>query len=1664
MDDQTTINGRYRIIGALGTGAQGTVYAVEDILANKRCALKLCGAHGSGALETEFFHLLDLSHPNLAHVYDYQRIHDVHPGSDLKKGQVFFTEELIDGVHVTDYVRGLSEPRRLAAAAQIGIGVARALRMLHSRGMLHLDVKPSNIIVEPSGIPRLIDLGLARLKSNAIGVKSGTPGYVPPEIFEGIAGEGTDVFALGRVLIQLLSLTPPPLGIDETPQIPGFVPDKLRTALLRMTHSSLAQRYSARETVLAIQKCGLSGIEPHDHYLDDSSEAEDPLSRFAVARSTKFVGRDIQRDELSQLLIRTFAQPGMLLCVVSGPVGVGKTRLIRKVVASRQVFHAQAQQASITFVSGSLERVSRMVLGDMDGLVPDANGIATADRAGLPGQRPPSGHVSENRMGALLASLANHGQPIVVVVEDATASQIVIANNVLQSRAFTPPFGCVLIFEHGDVGFSREFADIAPVIHLDPLSVAEEHQMVTGITGVALTTPQMEQFHRITGGNPRFSEALVEQFFFAQNAYQLGNAPTMSEIATAPGQLVAARLLADATRVQKKILYLFSIATTPLYVDEIQKAASLDDGQTWQRFLTQLADAGYVHTDSGRTSLISYVAEGIRASMDDSRRREYHHLLFKIMREDRVPGERGRHAFHAGLLTTARQFLREAAEVAMASGDIGLAINYLEMLNQCEQVSPIEWRIQLAVCYRRAGRYSRALRVLNEILETSPTDKVLFEKAAALRLIGSVADARELLLSLKNSALDEIRAASLALLARIHLDLGEIDHGLQLVQEVVLPDAAAHDSGLLNIQGLLWLTVGQVEKAENTFLKGLAVARERNSSEEGRYHAYLGMVAHTRKNWQDAAERYATAFRLSDEFGDSHGAATSAVNWAAALTELGDFSNALIRYRNGLARLRLVGRPAELVQSEANYAQLLLRLGDARGALDVAQKALSDIDTEQSPLVRGHVLLVLGESLNAAGSSADAVPILNEADGVFIQMNQQHRRDLCQLQLATARLHEGDASEAAKRLDGICDAIVVDSLPYHMLRVLVAMAKEGNINASLVSLETQLRGKPDTLNLEYYEGAAIFAMGLYRIGDTAKCADWIRNALALLDDFRRQTPALHQPVTYPHEFSLKTLQARIAMTAGESNADGLEGVNMKQMLMERLIRIAARLNSELNLDAQLDIIMDAAVDVTGAERGFLLIRDDNGAFVIRSARNMDAEALLKEEQHYSGNIAQRAFETGEPIVTTNAQEDERYRDYRSVAMLNLMYIVAIPLLEKGKAQGTIYLDSTSRGHFDGERIEILKMLANQAAIAMTNARLMAHVQRSNAQVEKLNRKLENRLESTERELAQTKQDLREINESLATRYSYHGMIGTSKPMKEMFRVLDRIAATDIPVVISGESGTGKELVARAIHRAGIRREKPFVAENCAAIPAALLESILFGHVRGAFTGAVRTRSGLFVEAHGGTLFLDEIADMPMEMQAKLLRVLQNGEVRPVGQNQSIRVDVRILVASNADLKKRVQQGTFREDLFYRLNVMDMKLPPLRERIEDVPILARFFVRKHAPDRDIAISADTMAQLMRYSWPGNVRQLENEIIRATVMCGDTMDIEHFSESVHQLPSVDADGGDADDLHLERHVNQLKIRLVRSALQQSGGNRSRAAELLGVSRFGLQKMMARLEIEV
>lgn len=527
--------------------------------------------------------------------------------------------------------------------------------------------------------------------------------------------------------------------------------------------------------------------------------------------------------------------------------------------------------------------------------------------------------------------------------------------------------------------------------------------------------------------------------------------------------------------------------------------------------------------------------------------------------------------------------------------------------------------------------------------------------------------------------------------------------------------------------------------------------------------------------------------------------------------------------------------------------------------------------------------------------------------------------------------------------------------------------------------------------------------------------------------------------------------------------------------MGTFARLIQALNEELDQERLLNLIVEAAIRTTEAERGFLVLGKGED-MRIPVARNFVGESLETPEASLSRTIVDEVLESGEVRLTVNAQADERFKALKSVEDLRLRSVLCAPLRVRGTIEGALYLDNRLQQHaFTEKDLSLLNVLADISGVAIRNARLVADLTSKNEalleahdRVAELNARLEGKVKKQVEELKEVKEELAQSRKALGLRHDYRKIVGESPAMQEVFRLLDRYVEALDPVMILGESGTGKELIARALHEQGPRQEGPFVSENCAAIPESLLESELFGYDRGAFTGANKNHKGLFEQAKGGTMFLDEIGEMSPDLQSKLLRVIQEKEVRPIGSSRTVPIDIRLVTATHRNLTKMVKEGLFREDLFYRLHVLPINLPPLRARKGDIPLLVSHILGKACLDAGKPLSKidpKTLDFLSSYDWPGNIRELENEIRRSLLLSEGVLLPEHLSEQV-QNPGLSRDANSPlpseSGTTLTDIVAQLEESEIRRALARAHGNKSKASDLLGISRFALQRKLDKYEI--
>jgi len=406
---------------------------------------------------------------------------------------------------------------------------------------------------------------------------------------------------------------------------------------------------------------------------------------------------------------------------------------------------------------------------------------------------------------------------------------------------------------------------------------------------------------------------------------------------------------------------------------------------------------------------------------------------------------------------------------------------------------------------------------------------------------------------------------------------------------------------------------------------------------------------------------------------------------------------------------------------------------------------------------------------------------------------------------------------------------------------------------------------------------------------------------------------------------------------------------------------------------------------------------------------------------------------GVAMLCNDLPATEAFADTESVTMRHIRSVLAVPLEVFDRILGVVYLDASDpEVGFDEDHLQLLTAIGSIAAFALDNARRMEWLEEEN----------------------------RRLQAEMNVEYN---MVGESPRMRDVYQFISRVAKMDSTVLISGESGTGKELVARAMHRNSIRANKPCVAINCATLAESLLESELFGHEKGAFTGAIVQKKGKLEIAEGGTVFLDEIGELAPLLQAKLLRVLQEREFERVGGTHPIKVDIRLIAATNRDLNEAVRTGEFRQDLYYRLAVVKLTMPPLRERREDIPMLTRHFLQKYAKRCKVKakpVSREAMAALVTYEWPGNVRELENAVERALVMgSSDTVQLEDLPESLlEQAPAAETHEG-----KYHAGVKELKKQLILDAVEQTRGNYVDAAGILGVHPNYLHRLIRNLGLK-
>ncbi len=893
----------------------------------------------------------------------------------------------------------------------------------------------------------------------------------------------------------------------------------------------------------------------------------------------------------------------------------------------------------------------------------------------------------------------------------------------------------------------------------------------------------------------------------------------------------------------------------------------------------------------------------------------------------------------------------------------------------------------------------------------------------------------------------------------------------------------------LEMQGEYGRAITALENA------GTQAATQGDAGSLARISARLGAL-HIHNGAFGAAEQVLDkALTLHRRLGSVHGILETLVSRGELSLHRGRYPEAMEAAEEALEIARRWNRKESMASALLLSSAIELQAGDPERAERALEEAGADLAESPNRIRRAGFLLHTGDLHTRRSRFPDARKAYQETAFLARRTGDARMEARAMIRLAECCLQEQEFDRAAvaiKKIRKLAAGLGISRIEadFWMLKARMELYRPGGdlVQAEIdaVNAVERFRSIGDTEKL--WRAELLAGKAAVRLGKAGEGRQRVERAHRYLEKVRTRLSGrwLESFLESPDR---KELYDEIGkLSADRSGAGSGEGsdpdrrshsgtgsasseARKENESLRRLLDINKNLNSAGNLDELLRMILNAACELTGAERGFLLLHDGQ-ELTTRDARGRGDTGLEGQELEMSRSIAVKVIETGEPLLSTNLENDRRFRGSESIHALQIRSVLAVPLRIRDQVAGAIYLDNRLTRHlFEPRHLELTSMLADQAGIALGTSKMLARIEEQADHLERMNQELEKTLDTQQEELESVREELFSSRSSFELRYRFEDMIGVSPAMQMVYHMIERLAPKKLPVLITGESGTGKELIARAIHARSPRKESAFFTVNCAALTESLLESELFGHRKGAFTGADRNKPGYFELADGGTLFLDEIGETGPAMQAKLLRAIERGEVLPVGGKAVVSVDVRIVSATHQNLKELIQDGQFREDLYYRINVGRIEIPALRERKEDIPLLADHFLSVLAdeegePRKEFEPAA--LRRMLGYPWPGNVRELQHQILRVAAFARKPKitlkELIRFSD----LPAGPARGGQAasapDAPTGTESLEEMEKKQILRAMEEAGGNKTRAAEILGINRATLFRKIKRFELKL
>lgn len=1609
----TIIHGHYEIIASVGKGGMGTVYRARDTSDGSIVAVKTLNFVEGGA------HRRFLREFNLLNRIRHHRIVRSRTWG-LHEGMPFFCMDFIRGRPLSNLIAESGHRERLRSrlflplVSQIGEGLA----YIHGCGLVHRDIKPSNIMVrEDDGNldVKIMDLGLARFQESRErrltqpGTTTGTVEYMSPEQIRGRSvDQRSDLYSIGIILYEILTGNPPfaadlpatvILGhLKDRPRPPYIqgISDCIPNVVMKLLEKEPSDRYSSVENLLR------DLVEVDNRPMAGETQNASMLISPAPFLAPQFQGREKELRTLRAVLAEPGARVGRIV-LISGEAGIGKTQVLEE-------FQADARVHGMRVLAGRCYEGGGRAYGPFLDALMDLE-----DRPGIQGS---------DLEKAVKCVLAQIERTAASDKHDPYPFMEILSQFLLDLSRETPTLVCVEDIQWADdqslrfLGFMRR--DTCPTNLVFCLTCRKE-------------------------GEDQLSDR-VEAVLFDGDAAGIAHL-RLKPLSFEETRDLAASMVGEPPVPDDEARRIFvETGGNPLFAVELIRGSiekglirrNSTGGWTWLRSsewpmpagITQAIESRLGRLRSGYRRALEYASIfpgafsfDLIAELwpgDELRLLEALERIVRLGLLKSLEDRDGRYQFSHGLIQ------REVYQV-ISEGKLELlhlkAGRALELRFKGDELDTLE---DLAYHYSRSndhekmvdyvtivGRnalrmhdFSHALHLFEAVLKKGP-----FSIDAPARIARGSAAHLDLLCAY---------AEALSGCNRYEVARRKLEEVMGWVSEETLPQKA----WALRMLGINHVHSCDYQKAKSALRESLRLFRVLGDEENELtllgllQNVYIGL-----KNVDGAVRLCNSAAAKCRELG-------GAINEARALI----FQAFAAENRHRIERSKtLLESSLELLEMEGDrvhrYAclYLLARVEFRLGHFDRAEAIFKEIQAFR-------------HRCSASGSEARAHLHLSRIalERGDLETAESHARAATQLLTGGTRSDEeykacAILAETLAENGRVDEAVVWSQRAWPGIeyggdvRALVWTARAKALTAagrhdevdSLFGQALKVQGSPDGMeqvNLLVVAGAYFLVRG-----GLADARLYLESAREAADRMGLQY--------YAHK------AADLLEKSSKEAEVNLPAREMYQALSEAhlltLYETSEDLTSVLDLNLLLDRILDRLKDVSRAERVMIALRDE-AALNIEVARkhNMDDAAT----QEISRGIIKWAMDRNEVVSSLDAQIDDRFKGRQSVTQFGIRSVLCVPLrhAESGVI-GALYMDHREfEGRFTDRDSALLSAFGNLVSIAVFNARMYS---RTRDRVLYLERQSEGRHQLEE-------------------------LVGQSQAMQEVYKLVDVAAENDMNVLIQGETGTGKELAARAIHTRSMRREQPFLSANCAALSPELIQSELFGHKKGAFTGAVSDRKGLFESAAGGTVLLDEIGDGSSHLQSSLLRVLQDGEIQRVGETQARNVDVRVIAATNRDLEADVRAGSFREDLFYRLRVLQIEMPTLRGHIEDIPLLSQHVLKRVCADQLKSVPGFTVGAirvLMDHGWPGNVRELDNEIRRAVALVDDGKEITEdlFSEKISRCQQTEV----GKQGYFKSRMAALEKRMIVDALDQVGRNITRAADSLGLSRNGLQKMMTR-----